>query len=112
MTQGCLEWQQKGLAPPNSVTQATEEYLAAEDVISAWIEDCCVRDAGSHTSTRKLFDSWKPWAEQASHFIGDEKRFAGKLDDAGFRWERVNRVRGYWGLRLRPADDPEPEIPF
>jgi putative DNA primase/helicase len=112
MIQGCLDWQKKGLEPPECVTKATDEYLAAEDVISAWIEDCCVRDAQSHASTRALFGSWKPWAEQGGQFVGNERWLAGKLEDAGFERRRVqvgaHQARGFAGLRLRKND----ELPY
>jgi putative DNA primase/helicase len=36
---GCLEWQQKGLAPPKIVTDATAAYFEDQDTIKQWIED-------------------------------------------------------------------------
>jgi putative DNA primase/helicase len=96
-----------GLAPPDSVKRATDEYLAAEDMISAWIEDCCIRDEKIHTGTRDLFESWKYWAVDAGHYIGDERWLAGKLADHGFRWERHKQVRGYWGLQLAAKATPQ-----
>jgi putative DNA primase/helicase len=108
MIKGCLEWQKVGLVPPKRVIEATEEYLAAEDIISAWIEDCCERDQQSHTSTRALFRSWKSWAEQGGGFVGNERWLAGKLEDAGFERRRVqvgaHQARGFAGLRLRNDD--------
>jgi putative DNA primase/helicase len=100
MVEGCLAWQRGGLKPPDAVTRATDEYMAAQDVISAWIEDCCVRDPKSHTSTRELFNSWRFWAEQTGEYVGGEKWLAGKLEDAGFRYARVRQVRGFGGLRV------------
>jgi putative DNA primase/helicase len=109
MVQGCLDWQKMELAPPESVTRATDEYLEAEDIISARIEDCCVRDAQSHASTRELFASWKPWAERAGQFVGSERWLASKLEDAGFKRGRVHvgahQARGFTGLRLRKGDE-------
>ena len=40
MIEGCLEWQQHGLAPPEAVTDATAAYLEAQDAIAAWIDEC------------------------------------------------------------------------
>jgi putative DNA primase/helicase len=37
---GCLEWQQVGLAPPACVTIATEAYLEAEDSVTQWLHEC------------------------------------------------------------------------
>jgi putative DNA primase/helicase len=113
MIQGCLKWQQKGLTAPVSVTQATDEYLEVEDVLSAWIEDCCERNASSHTSTRLLYESWKAWVEPTGQFPGNEKWLAGKLEDAGFKRARMRaggeKVRGFWGLRLRKANEGKPD---
>jgi putative DNA primase/helicase len=112
MIEGCLAWQKEGLAPPDIVVRATDEYLAAEDTLSAWIEDCCVRDPHSHTSTRALFASWEMWAARAGYYPGSIKRLASKLDGKGFRGARLQQVRGYWGLRLGRQAPDDPEIPF
>jgi len=40
MLEGCADWLEQGLAPPDFVTQATAEYLQDEDAVAAWIEDC------------------------------------------------------------------------
>jgi putative DNA primase/helicase len=41
MLEGCVAWQREGLAPPARVTGATAEYLAAEDLIQTWMDECC-----------------------------------------------------------------------
>jgi putative DNA primase/helicase len=119
MIQGCLAWQREGLAAPASVTAATDRYLEAEDALGAWIEDCCERNPNSHTSTHELYESWKVWAIRSGYHERNEKWLTGKLDDAGFRAERVwfpklkRKVRGYWGLQVaRQAPPPPPELPF
>jgi putative DNA primase/helicase len=42
MVEGCIDWQRRGLDPPEAVTAATAAYLEAEDAMAAWIEDCCI----------------------------------------------------------------------
>lgn len=115
MVKGCLIWQQKGLAPPESVMQATDEYMRAEDVLGAWIEDCCVRDAQSWTDSHELFANWQDWAERTGQYVGSESWLVGKLEDAGFRRHRMNKGaqrnrRGLLGLRVRRQADGE--LPF
>ena len=39
MIDGCLEWQGRGLQPPEAVRSATTAYFEAEDAIGAWIDD-------------------------------------------------------------------------
>ena len=44
MIDGCVDWQERGLAPPEVVTAATAAYLDAQDSIAAWLDECCDRD--------------------------------------------------------------------
>jgi putative DNA primase/helicase len=114
MIRGCLEWQQMGLAPPEVVAQATEEYMQSEDIIGAFIEDCCVRDAQAFSKSSDLFASWRAWAESVGQYAWSESVLIRKLQDAGFVKHRPQSgpyagKRGILGLRLarpeaRPAD--------
>jgi len=46
MIDGCLDWNEHGLAPPEAVTRTTDEYFAGEDGYSDWIADRCETIAG------------------------------------------------------------------
>jgi hypothetical protein len=65
MIDGCINWQEFGLAPPDVVTNATKAYLAAEDVVSNWIADCCEVDPNARDTIKRLYASQKERAEQA-----------------------------------------------
>ena len=81
---GCLEWQEHGLAPPQAVRQATEEYLAAEDAVARWIEDRCITIPTCQALSRALYADWRDWAEKAGEFVGAHCRFSQALEDRGF----------------------------
>jgi putative DNA primase/helicase len=104
MIEGCLDWQRRGLCPPNAVLAATAAYLDAEDAISAWIDECCGRDPSAWSAATELFASWKQWAEQAGEFVGSAKRFGQNLEARGFSPQRKRDGRGYVGLELGHAD--------
>jgi putative DNA primase/helicase len=106
MIDGCLAWQRDGLQPPAAVIDATAAYLDAEDAISAWIDDCCQRDAMAWASATELFQSWKVWAEAAGEFVGSAKRFGQNLETRGFTPQRKRNGRGYVGLDIKrtPSD--------
>ena len=58
MIEGCLQGQQRGLAPPAVVTAATAVYLEVEDAMAAaWIADCCEIDPNHWESRNNLFAS-------------------------------------------------------
>jgi putative DNA primase/helicase len=99
MIAGCVQWQKIALAPPLAVAQATEEYLAAEDTIKQWIDECCRKDPREWTSFGALFGSWQYWAKEMGEYVGTSKRFSQKLVDQGFEPKRMTQ-RGFSGLTI------------
>src|SRR5262249_6176552 len=63
MIEGCREWQEKGLAPPKSVTEATEDYLESQDTVSAFLEEYCVVGSKEQATSSRLFLYWKHFCE-------------------------------------------------
>jgi putative DNA primase/helicase len=100
MIEGCLDWQERGLAPPDAVTNATDAYFTAQDSFTIWIDECCERDSNAWTATTPLFGSWKAWAERAGVRYGDIKSFGEAMETAHFVWKRKASGKGYEGLRL------------
>jgi putative DNA primase/helicase len=105
MIAGCLEWQAAGLRPPAAVLEATAAYLEAEDAISSWIEECCVKDRTAWGAATGLFNSWKLWAEASGEFVGSAKRFGQNLETRGYVPQRKRNGRGYLGIEL-PRGNP------
>jgi putative DNA primase/helicase len=91
--EGCLQWQQLGLAPPAAVCNATDEYLAAEDAIAQWTDECCALDKTYSERTADLFASWKAWAEKAGEVVGTQKRFTQAFKDRGFAYDHESQSR-------------------
>jgi putative DNA primase/helicase len=105
--EGCLQWQDRGLAPPEAVLAATDAYLKAEDSFSAWLEEECKCDATAWERSTELFANWRRWAEQSGVPYGDTKRFRERLETRGFehKHEVGTRRAGFQGLKLKPSDD-------
>jgi putative DNA primase/helicase len=105
MLEGCADWLEQGLAPPQIVTEATAEYLQDEDAVAAWIEDCAARDPNAFEKNSALFASFSEWAEKSGEHIGSRKRFSQSLETRGFRPHRDRELgRGFYGIRL-PRED-------
>ena len=109
MIAGCMEWQKRGLAPPDAVTSATAAYLEAEDALTAWLDEVGTRDVNAWETTKALFTSWKAWADNAGEHPGTMKRFVQNLETRGLTAERQRHARGFRGLRLRTDMYGEPE---
>jgi putative DNA primase/helicase len=109
MIDGCLDWQERGLAPPKAVTDATTTYLDAQDSVAAWLDECCERDANAWERSQTLFASWRAWAERSGHFVGDTKTFRDRLDGRDgteHRLEPGTKRAGFKGVCLKPPEQP------
>ena len=85
MIEGCMQWQQIGLAPPQTVTSATDAYMEAEDALTAWIEEECIYDTNALERVNTLYAAWKAWADRSGEYAGSIKRFSRALEKRGTR---------------------------
>jgi putative DNA primase/helicase len=106
MIQGCLAWQEHGLAAPKAVTDATAAYLESQDAIAAWIDDACERDPNAWERSKDLFANWKAWAERSGEPCGDTRTFRDRLERRGIFHKREPNTghRGYQGIRIQSQD--------
>lgn len=107
MIDGCLEWQEQGLAPPEAVIRATDAYFAGEDSCANWMADCCEQVAGFVTASTTLFASWKAWAERAGQTVGSTSQFREEMERLGVIHKHGRTGNYYRGLRIR-QDQPGP----
>ncbi len=105
MLDGCLEWQREGLAVPERVRRASDDYFANQDTLEQWIDDCLdTHDPRAFTTSRVLFTSWKVWAEARNMRPGTEKAFVEDLAERGYQQHRMGYGRGFKGIALRASD--------
>jgi putative DNA primase/helicase len=105
--EGCLEWQRIGLAPPESVTIPTTQYLDSEDRFGRWLKDRCHLDPDDTMRAAEGFKDWLEWCEQENERNpGSQIRFSRTLTERGFRQKIDMRGSTYYGLSLL-SDRPE-----
>jgi putative DNA primase/helicase len=102
MIGGCLSWQREGLNAPAVVRDATAEYLAAEDALGSWLEECCVLDKCCSSTSAALFEGWKKWCEENGEQCRSQRAFSENLHSRGFaRMRLAHGKRAFSGLGLR-----------
>jgi putative DNA primase/helicase len=109
MIEGCLQWQRVGLAPPASVTEATEDYLEAQDVLGEFLQEKCVVDQRAVTQSSDLFAAWKGFCELRGEKPGHQRRFNDALEQKGFRREKQESAKVFCRLRLKTQDERDAE---
>jgi len=100
--QGCLEWQKKGLQPPEAVTTATENYRGEMDVIGLFIQECCFvsDDSSVKVASSDLYDAYRKWCEQNGEHPIDNRKFGIRITEKGFGMKQSGGTRWRLGLGL------------
>lgn len=84
--QGCLEWQVDGLTTPEEVRNATAQYREDQDIIGAFIKECC--DTGEPKNIRdtakNLYTKYVKYCEDASEPPKKQRSFGDALKERGF----------------------------
>jgi putative DNA primase/helicase len=62
LVRGCLQWQRKGLNPPECVKAATEEYRSEEDTIRAFLDECCIMGERYEVKAGDLYQAYRLWS--------------------------------------------------
>lgn len=102
MVQGCLDWQERGLAPPTSVRETTEEYFEAEDAVGRWLSECVALSPDVTVTSQSLYLSWREWANQNGEYVGSLKRLSASLIARHYeRWQDPKtRKLGFMGISI------------
>jgi putative DNA primase/helicase len=100
MIDGCAEWQDKGLAAPECVTKATSEYLASQDVVKNWLEECTEKNPQAETASSALYRSWKAWCEANGEQAGSNKALSQRITDQGYASRHSRAGSFFRGIRL------------
>jgi putative DNA primase/helicase len=98
--QGCLEWQERGLAVPEVVRDYTAAYRAENDLLRDWLADCCELASDAWTSTADLRKSYDEWCTTNGEKPLSAQRLGKLLAAKGLGEERPKGVRGRSGIRV------------
>ena len=75
--EGCIKWQQEGLALPKCVDQATREYKVEMDILASFMESCLEIDYvnGDLVPAQDLFNLYVAWAKKNNEFEMTSRKF-------------------------------------
>lgn len=105
MIEGCMQWQSMGLAAPESVRTATDNYMALEDHFGAWWQECCEFNPRGFTKVADLYDSWASWCQRNTELAGGKKTFSqtlsGRAEVLKIKYYTTAEGRGFRGVTLK-----------
>lgn len=94
--EGCLEWQRIGLAPPDSISDAVQEYRLQMDTIGSFLDECTVPDPTGTLSVgaTDIYEKYKKWADISGHRQLSQTAFGMELAE-----RKLKKVRNKFGWR-------------
>ncbi len=103
---GCLEWQRDGLGYPAAVREATEGYRTEQDVLGAFLIDCCVTGTGYQATAKELYAAYSRWCDESNEQPIAKNGFGERLRERGFTDARGTHGQRRWhGVGLQ--DSPQ-----
>lgn len=98
---GCLDWQHRGLQAPDEVICATSSYKAEMDLLSKFIDDCCVERIGITAPASDLYHVYQKWANDRGERVETQTTFGIRLSERGLEKYRDGKGRtNYRGIGL------------
>jgi len=115
LVEGYLDWQRQGLAEPKKVLEAVSEYRLLQDVIAAFIKDCCLTwlDHPNRTQfkVRKddLYSAYASWCkENGEKEVLSGREFGSEMTSRGFELKPSNNNYYRLGVTLnQPESCPD-----
>jgi len=98
--EGCIQWRETGLAPPQTVLAATADYFESQDTIGQWIVDSCTTGPTVRATFTEIYNSYGRWMEENGEYILPQKRFIAKLEERGFTKMKSNGQRFWLGISV------------
>lgn len=101
---GCLDWQRGGLREPDKVRAATAAYREEQDVLAAFLADCCIDGPSYQVTATDLYGAYKTWCEETGVKPESQRRLAPRLRERGYtdgeRETTATRRKLWRGLAL------------
>lgn len=102
--QGCLLWQQYGLAPPPAVQIATQAMRLEMDPCAEFWAERCIFGPAYQVTAANLRNAYLEWAEKAGVRPLTSKMLAERLEAKGCTSSRTNAARLWNGIQLVATD--------
>jgi putative DNA primase/helicase len=99
--EGARKWSESGLLIPSTIKESTAEYMAQQNDIQLWIEECCTVGDGLRVGSREAYTSYKFWKESNGEHPESNKAFSPRLEK--LHEKSSDRVGAFFkGLSINP----------
>lgn len=102
---GCIEWQRDGLGMPEAVQAATASYRSEQDVIGAFLAECCVVGLPDYkVKASHLYAAFATWCQQSGEQETSQRKFGEAMSERGIE-RYMSAGTWYKNVAIRSVDD-------
>lgn len=102
--EGCMAWQRHGLAAPDAVRRATDDYRGENDTLGEFFRLHVAFESGATIVRRELREAYENWCKENGQPPFAARRFAARLRESGVTEANVRRgtkfLDGWRNVRL------------
>jgi putative DNA primase/helicase len=109
--QGCYDWQDFGLMPPDSVNAARKAYQDDMNPLAEFFKSDVIVEEGASVSTSDLYDRFKLNATpDAQREVKSKQSFGMYLSRLGYKSKRIGDYHVRVGIRLREGAEFDEDV--
>jgi len=106
LVEGCLAWQREGLGMPEEVKAATDGYRTEMDIISAFVEECCITGMPEFKAkSSELYAGYAQWCGAGKEKQLNQRAFGAELSKRGFKRTKTCGANVWHGIGLQQANE-------
>lgn len=99
--EGLVGFMQKGHKVPARIEEERRAYRETEDVLGAFIEDCCIIYNGASSPKSEVYSTYQRWAREGGFFEMSQIYLTKRLRERGITEVRKKSGRFYSGIDLK-----------
>ena len=100
LVRGYRSWHEHGLADPESVKKATDEYRDESDAVGRFLRDKCLTGDGFMVQSSTLYREWEKWSATEGEAILTQTAFSTEIANRGYD-KKSTKAGNFWkGLGL------------
>ena len=105
---GCLAWQERGLAPPDRVRQRTAAHRSDSDPVAAFLDECCSFAPDGRVNANDLRERYERWCADSDETPLTQRELGLHLRQRSCSTEKANGKNRWTGIALRTPDSSLP----
>lgn len=100
MVEGCREWSEQGLCPPEQVLLQPQETAVSRSPVEDFLDMCVIHRPGERTTSSVLYAAFLAWCMEVDRPVQTQQEFGTKLGSLGIGRKKSGGIMVYLDVAL------------